>query len=137
MIAVLIELSPGDSPVALLLLNMSVFSALISYVFAMLSYVILARDYPEMERPYVSPLGATGAITALILALAAVLLLFHNPDYRPGLYGAAGILVGGVIYFLLRRRHRLIAAPEEEFAIALERSRVKTESTAATADQGV
>jgi ethanolamine permease len=134
--ALVIELSPGDSHVALLLLNMSVFSALISYVFTMSSYVILARDHPDMERPFVSPLGATGAITALGIAIAAIVLLFHNPDYRPGLYGAAAILIGGIVYFMLRRRHRLVASPEETFALELERRSKATSTAAAPAIQG-
>ncbi len=127
-VALVIYLSPSDSPVAVLLINMSVFSALISYVFTMVSYVILARDHPDMARPYTSPLGATGAITALLIAIAAVVLLFHNPAYRPGLYGAAAILVGGIVYFTLRRRHRLVAAPEEVFALELARSRTRAAS---------
>lgn len=127
-VALIIYLMPSDSPVAVLLINMSVFSALISYVFTMSAYVVLARDHPDLKRPYVSPLGATGAITALLIAVAAVVLLFHNPMYRPGLYGAAVLLLGGIAYFTLRRRHRLIAAPEELFALELERNRSRAAS---------
>jgi hypothetical protein len=54
-----------------------------------------------------------------------VLLLFHNPVYRPGLYGCAAILVGGIAYFALRRRYRLIASPEEIFALELDRKRAR------------
>jgi ethanolamine permease len=122
-VALVIYLLPRDSNVSVLLINMSVFSALISYLLVMAAYVILARDYPEMLRPYRSPLGVTGAITAFLLAAAAVLLLFHNPAYRPGLYGAAAILAGGIVYFAAFRRHRLIASPEEVFALNLPRQR--------------
>lgn len=121
-VALVIYLVPRDSRVSVLLINMSVFSALISYLLVMAAYVILARDYPWMKRPYVSPLGVTGAITAFLLAAAAVLLLFHNPAYRPGLYGASAILIGGIVYFIAFRRHRLIASPEEMFALELERA---------------
>lgn len=131
-VAVVIKLLPVDSPVSVLLINMSVFSALISYLFTMASYVILARNYPDMERPFASPLGVTGAITALLLAASAVLLLFHNPVYRPGLYGCAVILVGGIIYFAAFRRERLIASPEEVFALELERKRTEVPADAAT-----
>lgn len=122
-LALVIHLAPGDSAVSLVLINMSVFSALISYVLTMLSYVMLARNHPQMKRPFASPLGATGAITALLIAAAAILLLFANPVYRSGLYGCAAILLGGVVYFTLRRRYRLIRSPEEAFALELEQAR--------------
>ena len=135
LVALVIYLVPRDSNVSVLLINMSVFSALISYLLVMASYVILARDYPWMARPYVSPLGVTGAIAAFLLAATAVVLLFHNPAYRPGLYGAAAILAGGIVYFVAFRRHRLIATPEEVFALQLARGprrRTGDESTASS-----
>lgn len=122
MISVAIYFAPGEARVAVVLINMAVFAALISYVFTMLSYIILARDHPEMKRPFVSPFGASGAIAALIIAAAAVLLLFANPAYRAGLYGCAVLLLGGIVYFTLRRRYRLIRAPEEVFALELARA---------------
>ena len=86
----------------------------------MTSYIVLARDHPDMSRPFASPFGVTGAMTALLIALAAVLLLFANPEFRSGLYATAVLLVAGIVYFVARRRHRLIAAPEETFALALK-----------------
>jgi ethanolamine permease len=132
-IALVIHLSPGDGSISVILVNMSAFPALISYLFTMTSYVILVRNYPHINRPFVSPLGATGAITALLLALAAVLLLFANPEFQSGLIGCAALLAVGVLYFMLRRRHRLVAAPEEVFAIEMERTRPRPAPVAAAA----
>jgi ethanolamine permease len=132
-IALAIFLAPSNSPLSVILINMSAFPALISYMFTMTSYVILTRDYPHMKRPFTSPLGVTGAITALLLASAAVLLLFANPEFRPGLLGCAAILAGGILYFMLRRRHRLVAAPEEVFAMEMERARPRPVPAAAVA----
>jgi ethanolamine permease len=119
-LALVIHLAPGNGSVAITLINMSVFSALVSYLFTMTSYIVLARDHPDMSRPFASPFGVTGAMTALLIALAAVLLLFANPEFRSGLYATAVLLVAGIVYFVARRRHRLIAAPEETFALALK-----------------
>lgn len=131
--AAAIHYQPGESPVAVLMINMSVFAGLLSYVFSMIAYVMLARSHPDMKRPYVSPLGVTGAITALLIAVAAAILLFHNPAYRPSLYGCGAILAGGIVYFAVWRRHRLVAAPEEVFALQLERARAEAGAAAAAA----
>lgn len=130
-IAVVIYLSPGDGAVAIVMINMSVFAALLSYIFTMVSYVILARDYPDMKRPYISPFGASGAIVALLIAGVAVLLLFANPAYRAGLYGCGVLLLGGIAYFTLRRRYRLIRAPEEVFALELAATKPQRAAVAA------
>ena len=48
--------------------------------------------------------------------------LFLNPDYRIGVVGAAVWFALGVAYFAIYARHRLILAPEEEFALNLNRA---------------
>jgi ethanolamine permease len=44
-----------------LLLNMAVFGAMFSYIMQALSFILLRRRLPNMERPYRSPLGVPGA----------------------------------------------------------------------------
>jgi ethanolamine permease len=121
-IAVVIRYMPAKFHVDAVLLNMSVFGAVISYLIQMVAYVLLARDAPGMARPYASPLGATGAMTALVICAVALALLFFNPIYRPGLAGCAVLFAIGVAYFALRRRRMLVEAPEEAFAETLRRS---------------
>lgn len=99
------------------LLSMAVFGGVISYFMQMLSFVLLRRKMPDIERPYRSPLGVGGAVVAGIIALVALAALFARDDYRPGVIGVAVWFLLSIAYFALRGRHRLILSPEEEFAL--------------------
>ena len=116
LVALVIHLLPHDSPVGAILLNMAVFGALISYIMQLLSFVLLRKNLPQIERPFVSPLGVPGAGVALVICVAALLFLFLNPDYNKGVLGAAVWYFLGLLYFTLYARKRLVKAPEEEFA---------------------
>jgi ethanolamine permease len=98
------------------LLNMAVFGAVISYAMQGLSFYILRRDFPTIERPYVSPLGNFGAFACMAIALLTLIFMFLNEAYRPGLYGALAWYVLGVLYFAVAGRHKLVLSPEEKFA---------------------
>ncbi len=118
-IALLIEFGNdwlgGGVPVAEILLNMAVFGAVISYVMQMIAFIQLRRRFPGMERPYVSPLGITGAIVAGAIALIALVFLLLNSDYRVGIYGCALWFGLGLLYFALVGRRRLVKSPEGGF----------------------
>lgn len=109
---------PEEIGLGTMLISMSVFAALISYILQMLAFARLRRRNPDLPRPYVSPLGATGAVTALVVAIAALLFMLLDPALRAGMIGCAGVLAAGLAYFLLFARHRLIRSPEESFALA-------------------
>ncbi|MDQ3822483.1 MAG: amino acid permease [Actinomycetota bacterium] len=115
--AYIIYESGAGSTVGGALLNMAVFGAVISYFMQCLSFVLLRRNYPEIERPYRSPLGEWGAIVAGAIALVSLGAIFWNDDYRPGVYGVAIFYVVAVAYFAIAGRHRLVLSPEEEFAV--------------------
>ena len=76
------------------LLYMAVFGAVISYFMQCLAFIMLRRRLPNIERPYRSPVGVWGAAVAGAIALVALISLFLNEDYRPG-------VVGTLIYFLI------------------------------------
>ena len=99
------------------LLYMAVFGAVISYAMQCLSFILLRRKLPNINRPYRSKWGVPGAAIAGIIALVSLVTMFTNDDYRPGLYGVAAYYVLGVIYFAVAGRHRLVLSPEEEFAL--------------------
>jgi ethanolamine permease len=99
------------------LLSMAVFGAVISYFMQTLSFVLLRRRLPDIERPYRSPLGEYGALVAAVIALVSLLSLFWRSDYRPGVVGVAIWFAVCVVYFALVGRHRLVLSPEEEFAM--------------------
>ena len=99
------------------ILNMAVFGAVIAYAMQMISFLLLRRNFAHIERPYVSPLGTVGAWVALAISLVTLVLLFANPDVRPGVAGVAVWFVAGIGYFALVGRHKLVLSPEEEFAL--------------------
>jgi ethanolamine permease len=100
------------------LLNMAVFGAVISYTMQGLSYYMLRRDFPHIERPYRSPLGNFGAVACMAIALLTLVYMFLNEAYRPGLWGALIWYVLGILYFALAGRHKLVLSPEEQFALS-------------------
>ena len=59
---------------------------------------------------------------ALIIALGVLVLLFFNPEFRPGVLGVAVWFVAGLGYFTFHTRHRLVASPEEAFAVESNRT---------------
>ncbi|HLG09349.1 MAG TPA: ethanolamine permease [Gaiellaceae bacterium] len=99
------------------LLYMAVFGAVISYAMQCLSFIMLRRKFPDVERPYRSPVGVWGAGIAAVIALVSLVAMFWNDDYRAGVYGVAIFYVVALAYFGLIGRHRLVLSPEEEFAL--------------------
>ncbi len=106
-----------EHPVGAVLINMTVFGAVISYVLQMASFVLLRVRRPELPRPYVSPLGLPGAVLALAVAVVILVSLFvGDPIYRKVVIGAAIWYAAGLAYFALFARKRLVFAPEEAAA---------------------
>jgi ethanolamine permease len=99
------------------LLYMAVFGAVISYFMQCLAFVMLRRKLPDIARPYRSPVGVPGAVVAGVIALVALVSLFLNADYRPGVVGTLVYFLIGIAYFAIRGRHKLVLSPEEEFAM--------------------
>lgn len=111
------------------LLNMAVFSAVISYFLNMISYIQLKIKRPDLPRPYVSPLGIPGAVVGAVLALVALIACFADPGYRPGVWGVAVFVGLMTLYFFFYSSKKLVArAPEEENAL-LSRALQEIEST--------
>ncbi len=103
------------------LLTMAVFGAVISYGLVMLSYIVLAKKKPQLNRPYKSPLGAAGAWVGLVIATISGLSAFALPDNRAGVWGTLIFIVIAFAYYWGYSRHHLVAqAPEEEIALMLE-----------------
>jgi ethanolamine permease len=107
----------GSAVIGGTLLNMAVFGAMISYAMQGLSFILLRRNLPDIERPYRSPLGSAGAMVTIAIALVTLYYQLQDPVYRNGVYAAAVFYLVGLAYFALVGRHRLILSPEEEFAM--------------------
>lgn len=106
------------------LLNMAVFGATISYGFQAISFILLRKNLPHINRPYRSPLGVPGAVITLVIAIVTLYMQLQDPIYRDGVYCAAAWYAIGLIYFAVYARNHLVRSPEEEFATA-ERAKAK------------
>jgi ethanolamine permease len=122
-VALGIHLTPQGSPVGAILLNMAVFGAVLAYILQMASFILLRVRFPRLERPYVSPLGVTGAAVAVVVAALTLGTLFLNSDYNKGVIGAAVWFLLGIGYYAAYGRHKLVLAPEEEAAFVHRRER--------------
>jgi ethanolamine permease len=107
----------GGAKIGATLLNMAVFGAMISYAFQGISFIALRKKFPNIERPYRSPLGIPGAVATVVIAVVTLYYQLQDPAYREGVYGALAWYVLGILYFAVVGRHRLVLSPEEEFAI--------------------
>jgi ethanolamine permease len=116
-IAAYVIYKKGNTQVGAALLYMAVFGAVISYFMQCVSFILLRRKLPDIQRPYRSPVGEWGAGIAGVIALVSLIAIFWNDDYRPGVYGVAIFYVVAVAYFAIAGRHRLVLSPEEAFAV--------------------
>ncbi|MFY9325356.1 MAG: amino acid permease [Candidatus Nanopelagicales bacterium] len=99
------------------LLSMAVFGAVISYALQMVSYLLLKKNLPNINRPYVSPVGTAGAFIAMIIWIVVLIVLPFSPDYREPVIWLMFAFVAGLLYFALYTRKRLVLSPEEQFAM--------------------
>jgi ethanolamine permease len=99
------------------LLNMAVFGAMISYALQGVSYILLKRRLPHIERPYRSPLGEVGAWLTIVIAAVTLYMQFQDPAYRGGVIGVAIWYAAGIVYFAVYGRKTLVYSPEEDFAV--------------------
>jgi ethanolamine permease len=99
------------------LLLIAVFGAVIAYILQMVSFLILRRKVPNVERPFRSPVGIWGALVAGIIGLVTLILMPFNDDYRAVIIWVAVAYVVGLVLFALFGRKRLVLSPEEEYAM--------------------
>lgn len=111
------ETQLGDDLIGTVLLNMAVFGAMLSYIAQALSFILLRRNQPNIERPFRSPLGIPGAVVTIVIALVTLFYQMQDPNFSKGVIWVIAWCVVGIIYFALVGRNRLILSPEEEFAM--------------------
>ena len=76
-----------------------------------------AANKPNIERPYVSPLGIPGAVVTIIIGVVTLLYQVQDPNFFKGVFWVLVWFAVGILYFALVGRHKLILSPEEEFAL--------------------
>jgi len=99
------------------LLNMAVFGAMFSYLLQGLTFIQLRRRFPNIERPYRSPVGVAGAALTVVIALVTIFFQLADPLYRTGVIGVTIWYALAILYFATYGRKTLVLSPEEEFAV--------------------
>ncbi|MEH6551745.1 MAG: amino acid permease [Pseudomonadales bacterium] len=99
------------------LLNMAVFGAMFSYIMQALSFILLRKKFPQLERPYRSHFGVLGPILTILIACTTLYFQLTDPVYQQGVMWVAIWFAVGIGYFTFVGRHHLILSPEEEFAL--------------------
>jgi ethanolamine permease len=100
-----------------ILLNMAVFGAMFSYILQAISFILLRQNQPNIERPYVSPLGVPGAVIAIVICVVTLWFQIQDPNFYKGVFWVIVWFAVAIVYFALVGRHKLILSPEEEFAM--------------------
>ena len=133
-----------------IVLNIAVWGAVLAYLLQMVAFVILRRKYPNAKRPYRSPWGVPGAITAAGISALIFLGFLLNPTFVPAIIAIAVVYAVMLIAFAVYGRHHLVLSPEEEYAVsggctatrrrrataARSRRRSSPPTASTTADQG-
>jgi ethanolamine permease len=118
MLVIWFSLGEGaGSAIGAVLLNMAVFGAMFSYILQAVSFILLRKNQPNIERPYRSPLGIPGAVVTIIIGLVTLYYQIWDPLFFKGVIWVGVWFVLAIIYFALVGRHKLILSPEEEFAM--------------------
>jgi ethanolamine permease len=110
----------GVAAIQGMLLNMAVAGAMLSYLLQALSFIVLRRRFPDLERPYRSRLGVAGALLTIVLAVITLVFQMLDPVFVSGVAGVGVWFALGLAWFAAVGRRRLVLAPEEAFALAAQ-----------------
>lgn len=108
----------GSDTAGAVVLNIAVWGAVIAYILQMLSFVLLRRNLPNVDRPYRSPVGVLGAVVAGLLSVLVFIGQLLNVALRPAIGAIAVVYLIGLVYFGFVSRHRLVKSPEEHYALS-------------------
>ncbi len=108
----------AGSLIGSVLLNMAVFGAMLSYILQAVSFILLRQNQPNIDRPYVSPLGIPGAVVTIVIGVVTLIYQVKDPNFFKGVIWVIVWFAIAILYFALIGRHKLVLSPEEEFAMA-------------------
>jgi ethanolamine permease len=108
----------GGESAGAVVLNIAVWGAVIAYFLQAVSYILLKRNLPNLNRPYKSPVGVPGAAVAALLALLIFVGQALNPALTTAIQAIAIVYVIGLLGFGLFGRKKLVLSPEEQAAIS-------------------
>jgi len=101
-----------------IILNIAVWGAVVAYFLQMVSYIILRRKFPDVNRPYKSPMGLFGAYSAAAIAALVFVGLLINPAFQAAIVAIIVVYALMLLGFGLHYRKQLVLSPEEEYAMS-------------------
>ncbi len=101
-----------------IILNIAVWGAVVAYFLQMVSFIILRKKLPNVERPYKSPWGLFGAYSAAAIAALVFIGLLVNPAFQAAIIAIIVVYALILIGFGLHYRKQLVLSPEEEYALS-------------------
>jgi len=108
----------GGATAGAVVLNIAVWGAVIAYFLQMVSYILLKKNLPNLNRPYKSPVGVMGALVAGLLAALVFVGQALNPALTTAIQAIAIVYVIGLVGFGLFGRKKLVLSPEEQAAMS-------------------
>lgn len=93
---------------------MAVFGAMMSYLTRAAAFLALRRSYPDLKRPFKSPLGQFGGWLTIGICLVTLICQIQDPLFLQGSVWVLVWLALALAYYAVVARHRLILTPEEE-----------------------
>lgn len=100
-----------------IIVSMLVFAGMVSYILQSIAFIRLRSKLPHIARPFVSPLGVSGALATIAICVLTLAYQFYDPLYRTAALAALAWYLVGLAWFALFRRKKLVLSPEEEFAV--------------------
>ncbi len=100
-----------------IVLNIAVWGAMLAYMMQAISFLILRRKLPNLNRPYKSPWGVPGGVIAAGISGIAFVGFLINPAFQTAIAGIAVIYVFMLIGFAVYGRNNLVLSPEEQYAL--------------------
>jgi ethanolamine permease len=108
-----------DTKLYQFLLNGSILYALMSYLGDFLCYIFLYKKMPNLNRPYRSPLGISGAVLGLLISLATLAgCLVHQELFLISSWVFLIMVILIIPYYFVFVRHWLVMSPEKIFICA-------------------
>lgn len=107
----------ASSPAGAIVLNIAVWGAMLAYLMQMISFVLLRRKFPNLDRPYKSPWGVPGSVVSGIIAFLAFIGFLINPTFLPAIIAIIVVYAIVLFIFAVWGRHRLVLSPEEKYAV--------------------
>ena len=115
---VVVDATGGSaSPAGAIVLNIAVWGAMLAYLMQMVSFIILRRNFPNLDRPYKSPWGLFGGYSAAIIAAISFVGFLINPTFLPAIIAIIVVYVIMLLVFAVWGRNNLVLSPEERYAV--------------------